>query len=930
MLPPHLRSTYKQYKEGTDRIATWLAVTAKALGFDVLNRTSEMKTVKRKKQTSGPASYTIPIKDFTTLASHIVEHIKAPSKVSQAVLGVITRAIQARKDSNEWFQENEQDATSDDDGHAHFVRILEQVHATLQPHSLPKADTEAQEDLNLKNMFAGLQLEDVSEDFEKVGAQSVPSSVSDEKIVVRAQQMKQVMKLPFAAFALLSDMNRIRTFVQELWRKYLAGHEDLISVSVTADYAIDLVRRLEEDFFAEFPKETPKTVLTSLFEMKSALMDISGVHKEEGSRESWHPVMRSTVEWMFYDIHEHLSFLAKAFPSKKGAIVPYRPYPRSMFRNVFIALDDSPFIDRSEDEKADLINMFQECRLLTSFTQTLPVEDELLKGVRYILKTKSVPLWTVFAFRSFLDVRSLMGSFLEVPFKQLQIVATRAKQSVQAAASNRKGCLNESWPFQKDMTVRRVLIHTIEQWVLTDGYDVLVKRHMPNANFPKEDFRILRQHPLLCGLMAFNVHLMTLNCGLAYVNAWGSGMFMAHLYNALRQKGTCQAEWADMESFMNTHESELLFSNGRPDTISDFYKRFELCMGAPLGRYASEKSRDSQFKHFKRKKGGARLLKEAGRVSKALKPRYCAGGFELPTDADVRAVWDHEVVARMLNARLKAARDEPVPSANATQLSLVDLPSAMQVSIGQELKYVTFDYYSFHCTCWSIMRTIEQLCRPRLLECLEGDYTKDLGECNLPWVIGYILKMEARAQSDVSVGHPRAKLAGLNVQSRVIFPLVGQFMSQILDGPHVTLTRELDKVTNAKLLFDKSLVRKKLVSTPKAVSSESGNLKPPREHPTMHMWVDQVAFGYTDYQKEYFPHLVQQSLERMAGRSHSHLEPDGTRTAWFDGTDDNLKCGIMNKASAPYLAEDRAFYASDKNVRYHGSEDRKKALEGLF
>lgn len=268
------------------------------------------------------------------------------------------------------------------------------------------------------------------------------------------------------------------------------------------------------------------------------------------------------------------------------------------------------------------------------------------------------------------------------------------------------------------------------------------------------------------------------------------GWFVAHLYNALRQENACKVEWADMESFMNIHKTELLFSNGRPTTINDFYKRFELCMGASLGRYAREKSRDSQFLHFKRKKSGARLLKEAGEIISALYPRYCSRqGFKLPADADSRAVWDPETVTKMLNARFAAARDEPVISEHAFRLSPADLLTAMHKSIAQELKYITFDYYSFHCTCWSILRTIEKLCRPRLLERLHDDYTKELKECNLPWVVGYFLKIEARVQSDVSARHPRARLTGLDAQSRVIFPLAGHFMSRILDGSRRTHKR---------------------------------------------------------------------------------------------------------------------------------------------
>ncbi|KAK5947420.1 hypothetical protein PMZ80_001570 [Knufia obscura] len=935
MLPPHLRSTYKQYKEDTDRIATWLAVTAKALGFDILQATSgtqkpkpKPKTKsKRKTHSTGPPEYTIPINDFTTLALHIVKHLKPPSKVSQAVLAVITRAIRARRDSNAWFQNNEQNAPPTEDGHAHFVGILQQVYAIPEPHSLQEANVDAQVDLNLSNMFAGLELQEESEEFEKVTAAQAPTPSAEKKVLVKAQPMKDFMKLPFAAFTLYTDMNRIGTFVEELWTKHLAGQMDLISVSVTADCATDLVRRLEEDFFAEFPNETPQTILTMLYEIKCKLMDVAGVYQEEGCRESWHPSMRQTVRWLFYDMREYLTEMADYFPSQEKYIVPYNPFPKSLFSNVFMVLDDGVFLDRSEDEMADLINMFQECRLLTNYTERLPVEDEFLKSVRHITNTRKVPIWTTFVARMVLNVRHILGNSTEVPFTQMQLVGHDARASVQAAINNRKGCPNESWPIQKDFMVQKVLMHVIDQWILTDGYNAVVKRHMSQANFPKEDFRVLRQHPILCGLMAFHVRLMMSNCGLSYMNSWGSGMFMAHLYNAVRQEKSCEVEWPDMESFMDVHAVECLFSNGRPQSPRDFYKRFELCMGAPLDRYSKEKSRESQFKHFKRKKSGARLLQEVGDLLLALEPRYCDdGGFKMNMNAETRPVWDPDTVEKMLNAKVKSAGDE----ATVRQLSPVELLTAMQESVSRELPVLTFDYFAFHCSCWSILRTLEKLCRPKLLECLNDDYRDHVDESRLPWVVGYFLRIEAHVQSDVSVGHPEARLVGLDTTSRIILPLVGQFLSQILGGPHVALTQELDKVKNSKLMFDKTLVGKEVLPLPSTKIPKTGNGKPPREHPTMHMWMDDRAFGYTEYQKQYFPRLAQQSMERLAGRPHSHLEPDGTRAAWFEEIDDHLRSDIMNKASAPYLKEDRAFFANSKYVQYFSDDMKKKALSGRF
>lgn len=67
----------------------------------------------------------------------------------------------------------------------------------------------------------------------------------------------------------------------------------------------------------------------------------------------------------------------------------------------------------------------------------------------------------------------------------------------------------------------------------------------------------------------------------------------------------------------------------------------------------------------------------------------------------------------------------------------------------------------------------------------------------------------------------------------------------------------------------------------------------------------------------------------MAERLHSHLEPDGTRAAWFEAADENLRGDTTNKASALYLAEDRAFFMSHKNIRYLNSEARKKVLNGM-
>lgn len=108
------------------------------------------------------------------------------------------------------------------------------------------------------------------------------------------------------------------------------------------------------------------------------------------------------------------------------------------------------------------------------------------------------------------------------------------------------------------------------------------------------------------------------------------------------------------------------------------------------------------------------------------------------------------------------------------------------------------------------------------VQCLEGNYQADLGESRLPWIVGYIFEIEGRAQIKISGDHRHAELAGFNAHTRIILPRVGRFLSQILAGPHVTLTQELEKVGNARLMFDRTLTRKDVNPTPVSAPSSSG------------------------------------------------------------------------------------------------------------
>lgn len=102
MFPKNISSSYSQYKNDTDTIASWLATTAKRFGYvsETRSKSSRKKGKARAADTQstsqGRPTYTIAIKDFTILAKFIAAkdepHIQVPPKFAT----LLDRAIATR------------------------------------------------------------------------------------------------------------------------------------------------------------------------------------------------------------------------------------------------------------------------------------------------------------------------------------------------------------------------------------------------------------------------------------------------------------------------------------------------------------------------------------------------------------------------------------------------------------------------------------------------------------------------------------------------------------------------------------------------------------------------------------------------------------------------------------------------------------------
>ena len=154
MLPDFLNDSYKQYKDDTDRFATWLVNAAKELGHQPVNPPSA--PIRGKKKEAGQfkpfhclgsrysvklenksiaaklyrmtgaetpqIKYQVTIGELLKLSRAVSE---SPVKAPTSVLAIAKRAIALRKNVTSWFLGR--GCAASNKRHAHFTEVMEKI-----------------------------------------------------------------------------------------------------------------------------------------------------------------------------------------------------------------------------------------------------------------------------------------------------------------------------------------------------------------------------------------------------------------------------------------------------------------------------------------------------------------------------------------------------------------------------------------------------------------------------------------------------------------------------------------------------------------------------------------------------------------------------------------------------------------------------------
>ena len=417
MVPGFLYDSYKRYKAGTNKFLTWLVETAFAsarLAGRPMPRTKpqgprlEGKARRAGKEQLTAGTHIVAISHIIPLAQGLVGNDKGPVQVPRSVIGILQKTIAARNECAVWFEGqavHESLLLESVERHSHFVSVLAQTLEILAPHIAPEKTGRARQKDPEKgksakptprhsNMFANLEIEDL--DLQDDGNASDSQAKNLDKAPALAQESNENVyeaEMPdedvvFAVYCVFQDFDRIQECVCQLWKDYLNGHISLINASATSNTAVEVVERIEMEFFSSFP---------TFSNWEEVMKSIHSSRATPGRLESANEIARTLNLKIFYS----LPYQCLQEWCTEGCYAKCGVY--------------DPRVDQSElsDDEIARRNLVLLREVLFEYLPLiyggLPTEDALTRGLRELYETRKIHIWVAFALQMFLDINCILG-----------------------------------------------------------------------------------------------------------------------------------------------------------------------------------------------------------------------------------------------------------------------------------------------------------------------------------------------------------------------------------------------------------------------------------------------------------------------------------------------------------------------------------------
>ncbi|KAJ3578582.1 hypothetical protein NPX13_g1982 [Xylaria arbuscula] len=759
MLPYSLYSVYQQYKLDTDAIASWLATTAQANGYPQqllqpgsdgphkktpapshrLKGKARLQAVREYRQNLAAdkaklaqKKYTIAIKDFVTLADFILTKQATVGQVPMSFVKTLDRVIRARRGFGDELADYDEIADSGSaNSHMYFVGVLEKVRQIMEPlfpsqapqTQAPPGSADEEADDAFSNRFAGLSVYEPSEEFLNMPDIEQPgpakAAADDElKATYEAEKLNDFEDVIFALHTLMNDLNRLRARVKWIWAAYSQGLFDLCAAAIATNTSIDFARNLMDEIKPDLDAHGGAWEILQRFHLLLCMMD---GHTPDELISPGQDSTAGNFNYKFYDagIGQFLQVynLVDAF---SRVIEPNQLpiYKEGMFGTYDPSSDrdTKTGYEKFCEDRALLMPFFTELMTAAVAVVDYPIEDEFLRCMIEMKKTRQTPFPMVFA----AQISSSIRMVLKDPVYQA-----------------------------KEKQYRRM------------------KLSVPDS---VERNRILRMSPVLSGLMLFKYRAEVRDIAFAAINAWGSITYTAHLFNALSNEKLLQSEdasarppWPDMAVIRSGFlDDEHLFVGGAPTNADEYMTRFCLQMGVTANAFTRRKDKR---KGPLESKAGPRGIKDEilAPVSSMFFDRYVrkTGQVNWTTEHVERVIeasqWEaegseedntlimgkltKEELARKKMQEKRDLKEKGKAAKKPARLTPEELIRSLTLALNNESLELTFPLLTMHRSCWCVLRAVKQQCDQVLRELFTPAYIER--ESELPFVVGWIFMAAA-------------------------------------------------------------------------------------------------------------------------------------------------------------------------------------------
>ncbi|KAF4877788.1 hypothetical protein CGCSCA1_v003190 [Colletotrichum siamense] len=767
MLPAPLVSVYQQYKQDTDSVASWLASTAKACGYpaDLLKPAGQAKKKAKHKHKNISSKYIVALKDFVPLAQFIAGSKKPVVDVPESFVTTINRVINVRSSfSNRLAEQGKQTAFEVEKSHSFFVGILQQVRESLRPR-MPTATAAWSESSSsssadaLANAFEALKVYEPSDDFLKAPdiKRPEPEKATD-KVVYEAEgaAYSDFKDAIFAYSIMLEDLRKIRLQILFIWQNYRDGAFDVATAAIATNTAVELAHNIAEEVIPLFRSHGGVWEVAMAYYHAAALA--SGFSKEsmnisDGGRDN-----RTAFNVKTYDVADNTYINVYRFLEGFQAVL--RPNVLPLFKQgVFGTYDPTSNLktkspeEKFQEDQVIMMEVFGELMTIIRTVPNWPVEDEFLRGMREMDETKKIPFYLVFAAQTYLDIHHILRDDVERGFFQMSDETSIMRNNLKSHLEFHQSLKIDGWTAKHDRALKDT--ESVIGWLGTDPIHQVKNDYARSHGIPllpdNKKCYLLRQSPVMSGLILHHFRLDLYDIGIAVANAWGSITYMEHLYNAVEKEGLLEGPWEDMDFMRILVGQDGFYVGGAPSAPEDYYKKFCLQMGVSAATLANRSKRRAKINLESH--AGPRAIKRGAPVSVMFQNRFTRRGSgmvwttELVDNVLSRSEWEEEhdgdqivSMARVIDPKrlteIRKGKNKKLAE-DGGRLPPEKLIRSLLFALQSEIMEVAFPYLLMHRWCWMVLRSLKEQCDPLLRELFTPAYIER--ENQLPFVVGWVL-----------------------------------------------------------------------------------------------------------------------------------------------------------------------------------------------